>query len=323
MTSTVSAPAPWITSSQQCTLDTCPLSLAHITYLPNLAGNAFYVALFALLILIQLIIGTRTRTWSFMGSTICGLILEVLGYAARIKMRSNPFIDRWFTMYIVCLTIAPAFLSAAIYVSLARIVAVYTTQVSRIKQRSYSIIFVACDIVSLLLQAAGGAITTADESSTVQAGINIMLAGLAAQVASLTLYLGICLDLAWRIYRLLSAQSGKRHGSVGADAIEHTNGLLLLNPDVATLRASKSWVAFLSLQGLATICIYIRSVFRVAELSDGFDSHLANDEVTFMVLEGAMISIAAMALSTWGHPGIGFRGQWSELDYPIFSTMRK
>jgi hypothetical protein len=191
-------------------------------------------------------------------------------------------------------------------------------------------IFVACDIVSLLLQAAGGAITTSDEASTVQAGINIMLAGLAAQVASLTLYLGICLDLAWRIYRLVSVKPRRkgRNGSVGpgpgADAIEpeEINGLPL-NLDFASLRGSKSWVAFLTLQGLATICIYIRSAFRVAELSDGFDGHLANDEVTFMVLEGAMISIAAIGLSTWGHPGVGFRGRWSELDYVMFSRTRK
>ncbi|KAL5045006.1 hypothetical protein BDW71DRAFT_95074 [Aspergillus fruticulosus] len=322
MASTVTAPAPWITSSQQCTLQTCPLSLAHTSYLPNLGGNGFYVALFAFLIPVQLVVGIRTRTWSFMTGTVCGLLLEVLGYVARIKMRANPFIDRWFTMYMVCLTIAPAFLSAAIYVSLARLLAVYTTRVSRIKQRSYSIIFIACDIVSLLLQAAGGAITTSSASSTVQAGIDIMIAGLASQVASLTLYLAICLDLAWRIYRLPS--KSKRLGPTATD--DSSEGpfvsRIALNPDYAGIRASRTWVAFLSLQGLATICIYVRSVFRVAELSGGFDSHLANDEVAFMVLEGAMISIAAIALSTWGHPGVGFQGHWSKLNYPMFSKTR-
>ncbi|KAL6231883.1 hypothetical protein BDW75DRAFT_218964 [Aspergillus navahoensis] len=219
----------------------------------------------------------------------------------------------------ICLTIAPAFLSAAIYVSLARAVAVYTTRVSRIKQRSYSIIFIACDIVSLLLQAAGGAITTSSVSSTVQAGIDIMIAGLASQVASLTLYLAICLDLAWRIYLLPSQPT--HPGPTAAD--DSTEGpfvsRIALNPDCADIRSSRTWVAFLVLQGLATVCIYIRSVLRVAELSNGFDSHLANDEVAFMVLEGAMISTAALALSTWGHPGIGVQGRWSKLNYPMFS----
>ncbi|KAL4936167.1 RTA-like protein [Aspergillus oleicola] len=236
----------------------------------------------------------------------------------------------------VCLTIAPAFLSAAVYVSLVRIVAVYTKRIFRLNQRSYSVIFVACDIISLLLQAAGGGITTSNSSSTVQAGIDIMIAGLAAQVASLTFYLAICLDFAWRIYRLslpsslpssLPFQLKGHRTRPGLGVTNSSEDISIsyghfapeLNPDFAHIRASRTWSAFLALQGLATICIYIRSVFRVAELSGGFDSHLANDEVTFMVLEGAMISIAAVALSTWGHPGIGFQGNWLKLDYPMFS----
>lgn len=230
----------------------------------------------------------------------------------------------------MCLTIAPAFISAAIYVSLARIIGVYTTGASRIKQRTSSLIFVAFDVVSLLLQAAGGAITTSNDDSTVQAGINIMIAGLASQVASLTLYLAVCVDFGLRIYR--SHSRGKFYfQSTGnnefpqpvLDEGSKRKKRFTLTPQFARLRASKMWAAFLICQGLATICIYIRSIFRVAELSGGFNGYLANNEVTFMVLEGAMISIAAIALSTFGHSGIGFQGQWSQLNYAIFSKIPK
>lgn len=61
---------------------------------------------------------------------------------------------------------------------------------------------------------------------------------------------------------------------------------------------------------MATFTIYIRSVFRVAELCGGFDGHLANDQITFMVLEGAMVTIAAIAL-TVVHPGMVFGKNWS------------
>ncbi|EED20880.1 sphingoid long-chain base transporter, putative [Talaromyces stipitatus ATCC 10500] len=332
---TITAPPPYITSSQQCTLEICPLSYAHTTYLPNLGGNAFFVAVFALFIPIQIYLGVRTRTWGYMVGMVCGLILEVLGYIGRIKMRDNPFIDRWFEMYIISLTIAPAFLSAAIYLSLARIVSVYSIELTRIKQRGYTLIFVTCDIFSLLLQAAGGAITTSNDNSTVQAGINIMIAGLSTQVASLTLYLGICLDFAFRVYRLNSQKQsghmfrlvGKRHSSALSNDEEHEDdhghAATGLNPDFASLRTSRKWHIFLVCQGLATICIYIRCIFRVAELSGGFNGHLANDEVTFMVLEGAMITIATAALSFWGHPGIGFAGRWDELNYPLFSKKKR
>lgn len=37
---------------------------------------------------------------------------------------------------------------------------------------------------------------------------------------------------------------------------------------------------------VATITIFIRCVFRVAELQSGFNGALFNDEIAFMVLEG-------------------------------------
>ena len=69
--------------------------------------------------------------------------------------------------YLICLTIGPAFLAAAIYLCLARIVKVYGTHFSRIQPRTYTITFVSCDLVSLILQAAGGAIASiADDKKT-------------------------------------------------------------------------------------------------------------------------------------------------------------
>ena len=61
---------------------------------------------------------------------------------------------------------------------------------------------------------------------------------------------------------------------------------------------------------IATIAIFIRSCFRVAELKGGFGGKLANQEVTFMILEGAMVAIASLAL-TIAHPGLIFGPFWS------------
>jgi hypothetical protein len=59
-------------------------------------------------------------------------------------------------MQIVCLTIAPAFLAAGIYLCLSRIVVTFGAQNSRIKPKDYPRIFIPCDVLSLVLQAAGG-----------------------------------------------------------------------------------------------------------------------------------------------------------------------
>ncbi|UKZ66032.1 uncharacterized protein TrAtP1_007214 [Trichoderma atroviride] len=51
--------------------------------------------------------------------------------------------------------------------------------------------------------------------------------------------------------------------------------------------------------------IFIRSVYRVAELQQGFNGPLANNQVSFMILEGPMIFLAVLAMTVL-HPGIAF-----------------
>ena len=78
-----------------------------------------------------------------------------------------------FLINLVPLTIAPAFITASIYLCLSRIVTLYdpTISVSRLKPLTYSYIFVTADFVSLLLQAAGGAIAAiSDKKSTTDMG---------------------------------------------------------------------------------------------------------------------------------------------------------
>lgn len=67
---------------------------------------------------------------------------------------------------------------------------------------------------------------------------------------------------------------------------------------------------------MATIAMLTRCTFRIAELSGGFHGYLWDDEVDYMVLEGAMISLCAILL-TLGHPGIGFAGHYHEADFKL------
>ena len=74
-----------------CKLGTCPLSEANFTYVPTLAGNALYLGLFALMLVVQVFLGIRYRTWGFLVGMIGGLVLEIIGYAGRIQLHFNPF----------------------------------------------------------------------------------------------------------------------------------------------------------------------------------------------------------------------------------------
>jgi hypothetical protein len=62
-----------------------------VEYLPTLPGNAVYAAAFGLLLLAQIGLGIKYQTWGFMVGMICGLVLEVVGYAGRIMLHGNPF----------------------------------------------------------------------------------------------------------------------------------------------------------------------------------------------------------------------------------------
>ncbi|KAL1841276.1 hypothetical protein VTJ49DRAFT_7278 [Mycothermus thermophilus] len=275
-----------------CTLCTCPLEIdgymvAYMGYVPSLGGNVFFTIVFGIALLFQLYLGLRHRTWGFMIGMGGGLILEVVGYIGRVLMRDAMFEDTYFIMSLVCLTIAPAFLAAAIYLSLSRMVVIYAPERARFRPQVYTYIFIIGDFIALLLQAAGGAVASlADPGSDLQnAGINTMIAGVAWQVFVLLLFGALSLDF-W----LRGARVAKKNGT--------------LNPTFAHLRARKAFQpGFVVGVFLAAAFVFVRSVFRCAELSEGFDGPLANDEVTFMVLEGTMIALTSILL-TVAHPGV-------------------
>lgn len=71
-----------------------------------------------------------------------------------------------------------------------------------------------CDLISLILQAAGGAVTSiADEQSLQDTGVNIMIAGLVFQVASIIVFCILVIEYGVRVVRGKRATSEKRQVS--------------------------------------------------------------------------------------------------------------
>jgi hypothetical protein len=85
--------------TEECTLTTCSIIQAQLTYDPNLGGNLFFTVLFAFLLALHLLLGCYYRTWTYSIGTVFGLALEICGYVGRVKMHSNPFIQSPFFMY--------------------------------------------------------------------------------------------------------------------------------------------------------------------------------------------------------------------------------
>ena len=197
---------------------------------------------------------------------ILGCVTEVLGYTGRIISWNNPFSLNGFLIQICCLTLAPAFFTAAIYFCLADIVQHVSVEASRLKPNTYAKIFIPCDFVSLVLQGAGGGLASvaSQNNENAQPGTNVMVAGLAFQVASLTLFLVLTCEYFWRVRKLQRNPGEKIRMPVSKPRL----------------------ILFLSFFSLAIVCIFIRCVYRVIELSEGWSGHLYRDQVKFIVLEG-------------------------------------
>ena len=128
------------------------------------------------------------------------------------------------------------------------------------------------------------------QNKDVKPGDNIMVAGLAFQVFTLLMFIILCSDFAIRTLRRM-----KTLGSATA-----------LDPTHAKLRASWSFQGFLCALALATLCIFIRSTYRVAELGEGWEGALIKTQSLFIGLEGVMVIIACLVLNAF-HPEWCFR----------------
>lgn len=104
-------------------------------------------------------------------------------------LHKNAYSDAGFETQICTLTMAPAFWSAAIYLTLKHEVNVLGAKFSPLKAEWYPYIFVTCDLISLSLQGAGGGLAaTAKTNHGSAVGSHVMMAGIVWQVATLTVF---------------------------------------------------------------------------------------------------------------------------------------
>jgi hypothetical protein len=138
-------------------------------------------------------------------------------------------------------------------------------QFSPIKPIAYPWIFMLCDLFSLVLQAIGGGVaSSANDSKTTSAGGNIMLAGIVFQVATFTFLYGLCVKF------ILNLKRNKA----------------TMTPEESTILHGKDFKIFALGMLVASIFIYIRCVYRIAELAEGWRNSIMRDEIGYIVLDG-------------------------------------
>lgn len=276
-------------------------------YTPSLALCVVAIVLFALGTIVHLLQVIRHRAWTFLLVTFACL-LETIGYAFRtLSSRNDPYNVIWFVVQYFLIVVAPVFISAGIYFSITGLVAwADTVQVNvdgaggaaaaaanndqdenKNRRRwwlSRKLIlwgFIAADVLTTTMQIAGAALVGSSESNEKNpaAGNDILLAGLALQTLSFTAFLLVLL-----LFRLSLS------GAPGSGS----------NNNKTALRRSKD--VFILAVAAASLLVYLRTVFRLAETAQGLFGDVSTNETFFATLEFAPVGLAVCILAAW-HPG--------------------
>ncbi|KZV65691.1 RTA1-domain-containing protein [Peniophora sp. CONT] len=230
------------------------------------------------------------RLWWLIPTAVAAGILELIGWGARewaSKIPSEPNFNPYL-IQIVATIIAPTPLVAANFIILGRIIQRLGSKYSRLSAMWYSVVFVSCDAVALIVQAVGGSIASkaVRQSEDPEKGGHIMLGGIVFQMAAIIAYATLASEFLVRYLqdRPLSMYSRDRS-----------------SPD----RAPLSMRMRLMLTGMAmmTVFILIRSIYRTIELINGFQGTIIQTQVLFNVLDGTMIVLAMWTLNIF-HPGL-------------------
>lgn len=287
----------------------------------SLAANGIFTALFGLLLIIHLGYMTWLKFWYFGICFASGCGLEFAGYLTRTLAHSDNTNVSYFLCQIITLTIAPAFIMAGVYYLLGKLIVVHGSHYSILKPVWYSYIFISCDFLSLVIQAVGGAMAAiaSENYEDTTSGTNIMVAGIAFQVFSMSLFLYFWFDFLIRINfgvnpsvkptfkricKILNFGKSQRKWRI--EKLEQ-----YYNQDHRHLRDGKLFQYFPMAVTLATIFIYVRCIYRVVELAQGWVGYLITHEVFVMCLDALMVFLTSFIFVVI-HP-VAFLGQGEDL----------
>lgn len=270
----------------------------------NLGGNAFLAAFFGVLMLVHLGLTVWSRYFYFGISVFLCCGMEFAGYLARCLSVNDPANENFFLCQFICLTIAPVFVLAGVYYYLAQILAVHGNKYALLKPLWFTYVFVCCDVASLVIQAIGGGMAgvALNELKSTDLGTHIMVAGIGFQVLLILVFIFFLFDFIHRAYfhanadvkyspktfvhLLFQTKSGK---SLRVNLLDH-----YYNPKYARARRLALF-GFAPLAILSSVVfIYVRCIYRVVELSQGWTGFLITHEKYVMTLDAMMILLACL-----------------------------
>ncbi|KAF8191019.1 RTA1 like protein-domain-containing protein [Mycena galopus ATCC 62051] len=255
---------------------------SHYGYVPQEAVAIVFLVLFAISTALHVAQATYFRMWWLLPTAaLCG-VGEVIGWSGRLWSSISPILKTPFVIQISTTIIAPTPLLAATFVIMARIIQQLGTSYSRLTPMRYTMVFLPCDIIALVVQGVGGGMaSSAPDLAGANRGAHVMLGGIAFQFAVIIVFSAFAIDFTLRYLRDKPVRAeGNPRGP--------------LTPHLKTMLAA---IVF------STTVLFIRSVYRLIELSGGWNGRIIHTEVYFNVLDGGMVTLAIFTLN-FVHPGI-------------------
>lgn len=239
-------------------------------YTPSLVLAILAVLLFAISAGLHAYQIFRYRT-KYMIPIVIGCVMEAIGYTFRIiSNRQSPYNINWYVIQYFFIVCAGVVITSSIYAMLTKLIDATGQRYSLLAPKTVLIIFLACDFFATIIQMAGsaaiGAMETAQKDSSTAK--YILLSGLVFQVVAFLVFLILLSNFIYRARHVI---------------------LSILRPFTVAMLA-------------ATILIYIRTLYRMAETVRAVNKKHPTTEAWFGVLEFAPVVVAVFLFNVW-HPG--------------------
>jgi hypothetical protein len=265
-----------------------------------------FLVLFSISTLLHLIETIYFRTWFTLYTLVLSGIGEVVGWAGRLWSSSDTTLKNAYLMQTVATGVAPTLMIAANFVIFGAIIRKLGPEYSRLPPRWYLIFFCTSDLVALSIQGSGGGIAgSATDLDRANFGANIMLGGIAFQMATMTVYALFAAEFVYRyvMRKPVRWRAGKKMRGVERVHPDNSSVVGEKADEHVRFEDANRRVKIMSGALIATtVLIYIRCIYRVIELTDGWKGPIITRELWFNVWDGAMIILAAFILNVF-HPG--------------------
>ncbi|KAA1466425.1 RTA1-domain-containing protein [Dentipellis sp. KUC8613] len=215
----------------------------------------------------------KWRTW-WMSTLVVGELTFSFGIACRWALHKNPDSRGWYIAEYLFVILSPCAFIAADYIILGRLVRFLKCEkhLRIVPPRKITTVFLSSDITTFLIQAAGGGVATGTSVKSATTGTHIFLAGLIIQLISFLIYTSILLSFLYNVHKF--------------------------EPEIWRKDAGKRWFSdWRALAGalvVSCIGIIIRSIYRTAEMSQGFRGALATNEALFYGLDTLPLFLAVV-----------------------------